>query len=491
MTVALLTSWGGQPAGTLYNSDSTTEAAMVVAKVATSNLAGAVTWVKPGSDPGVNGPGLSAAQAAAVARIDTIGNPAAGAMIVGGGLCIAANSSPLNCTVTDVTRVTPSGKKINGVRMTANAGTNCTIEFAIRPSTLASGRLTTLAYVDASVTGLAPQVTTYVADSAYTNFFTSVFLRDEVGWWHTGPGSPSATASKWSVGAGAPTFGTTSFSKVKFRLDYTAGQTPWVEIFGMWEAADAPKSWLSFTADDGYSSQYSIMAPMLEKYGFTGSFSIIADLIGTGGYMSLANLQDLVARGHECVVHGPIGGAGSLLNYTGSADRYAAVYNDLKFHQDYLKNNGLAKLGSENVYVFPQGQYEFSVGDPTITNALAALGFIGGRGTNSNGVDNKRCLFGSTDRLRNIVGHLWTSAPAEAANITTIVGRINNLAAEKLDGCVMNHKFQAGASADSLTIATADYETIVRAAADNVRAGTQEVVPLSQQVYRGAMVKQV
>ena len=54
MTVALLAKWGDQPPGTLYNSDDTTEAAMVAAKVATTNLAGAVAWAPPGNSPGLD-----------------------------------------------------------------------------------------------------------------------------------------------------------------------------------------------------------------------------------------------------------------------------------------------------------------------------------------------------------------------------------------------------------------------------------------------------
>lgn len=44
MTVALLTQWGPQPPGTLFNSDNATEAAMIAAKVATATLGGAVAW---------------------------------------------------------------------------------------------------------------------------------------------------------------------------------------------------------------------------------------------------------------------------------------------------------------------------------------------------------------------------------------------------------------------------------------------------------------
>lgn len=56
MTIKLLSNWGAQPAGTLYTTDATTEAAMVAAKVATSNLAGGVTWVPPGNSPGLGPP---------------------------------------------------------------------------------------------------------------------------------------------------------------------------------------------------------------------------------------------------------------------------------------------------------------------------------------------------------------------------------------------------------------------------------------------------
>lgn len=66
MTVALLAKWGDQPPGTRYTSDAATEAAMVTAKVATANLAGAVAWVPPGNSPSVGTYEFSAAQAAAV-----------------------------------------------------------------------------------------------------------------------------------------------------------------------------------------------------------------------------------------------------------------------------------------------------------------------------------------------------------------------------------------------------------------------------------------
>lgn len=48
MTVKLLGPWGAQPSGTLYTTDATTEASMIAAKVASSDLAGGVVYVPPG-----------------------------------------------------------------------------------------------------------------------------------------------------------------------------------------------------------------------------------------------------------------------------------------------------------------------------------------------------------------------------------------------------------------------------------------------------------
>lgn len=47
MTVALLSKWGDQPAGTLFTSDAATEAAMIANKQASATLTGAVVWDVP------------------------------------------------------------------------------------------------------------------------------------------------------------------------------------------------------------------------------------------------------------------------------------------------------------------------------------------------------------------------------------------------------------------------------------------------------------
>ena len=409
------------------------------------------------------------------------------------GIRAADALSVVNATVTDVSRVAPDGTLLQGIRVTATgASTNASIDLALRSNTFANGRLSLLAYQDPSALNLTtqPGVAWSLADGVgFANWLTTGPVSWLKGWWGLHPAVPASNSQhKWTTGGGAPAFGSTAFTRVRLRLNYTTTEQPWMEFYEMNYQQDVAKSWVALTIDDGYDTAYTLGAPTLEKYGMRGSFSIIADLIGTAGYMTLPQLQDLVARGHEMVVHGPIGGTGSLANYSGSADKYSAVLADIISHQSYLVNNGLAKKGSERCYIYPQGYYQFSNADQTISNAVAALNMVGGRAAGT-GIQTKRTIRGQGSLLLPIIGHTWTSTPSEAANITAIQASINAAATDKCDVTLMNHKFVTGAAAASLEIQVSNYELILQSIADNISAGTQEQVLFSELLFSTANVR--
>lgn len=60
----------------------------------------------------------------------------------------------------------------------------------------------------------------------------------------------------------------------------------------------------TITFDDGNASDIEHGAPELEKRGLKGAFFVCADRIGQPGYLSAAQLKDLVARGHTVGSHG-------------------------------------------------------------------------------------------------------------------------------------------------------------------------------------------
>lgn len=58
-----------------------------------------------------------------------------------------------------------------------------------------------------------------------------------------------------------------------------------------------------FTFDDGGSSFYNVIAPILEKYKIKGVFFIATSYIGKAGFLSAEQIIDLFKRGHTIGSH--------------------------------------------------------------------------------------------------------------------------------------------------------------------------------------------
>lgn len=64
-----------------------------------------------------------------------------------------------------------------------------------------------------------------------------------------------------------------------------------------------PDKAVMLTFDDGYADNYAVAAPILRKYGFTGTFYIVTDLVGAEGYMNWDQVRDLETMGMEIGSH--------------------------------------------------------------------------------------------------------------------------------------------------------------------------------------------
>lgn len=64
------------------------------------------------------------------------------------------------------------------------------------------------------------------------------------------------------------------------------------------EANGLSKEDIIFTFDDGGVSFYTIIAPILEEYGWLGVFFISTQYVGTEGFMTSSQIEDLHQRGH-------------------------------------------------------------------------------------------------------------------------------------------------------------------------------------------------
>lgn len=410
------------------------------------------------------------------------------------GKPIAANiQSGSGITVSGQSGNTPTIEYVQrdgmmGIKITTVAGFFGEVNFPAFSDTVAGGKLSCL--IEVHDCSSLNAYTFYLGDAGYSNFVTTGM---SVGGIAGGQFNgfhvlcPEATAANarlnasafWVVGGGAPVFGTTNFTNAKLRITPESGKSTSVTVFGAWVGGGGTMGRICITADDGWATQYTDMLPILEKYSLRGSFAIIGDLIGTAGYMTLAQLQDIVARGHECVVHGPIGGGGSLQNYT----NYNDILSDVTFHRDFLVRNGLAKNGSEKIYVYPQGKFALSRGDQTIFQALSAAGFVGGRIADQTlSAKPAGTLFKRQIMVSNVAGHLYDSTD-EPGNISYIVSRIQGAAAAGKNISIVFHKFSSGTPGDVNTIQNSNFELICAAINALENAGTAQNALLSEVVF--------
>ena len=69
-------------------------------------------------------------------------------------------------------------------------------------------------------------------------------------------------------------------------------------IYDYCQSANLPKDSVAFTFDDGGESFHSVIAPILEKYGYKGLFFISTKYIGTNTFLNKDEIRELHARGH-------------------------------------------------------------------------------------------------------------------------------------------------------------------------------------------------
>ena len=114
-----------------------------------------------------------------------------------------------------------------------------------------------------------------------------------------------------------------------------------------------PKKPIAFTFDDGYDDALINAPPILEKYGYTGSFAIITGWPGwqngTNSYASWDQIKQAQDSGMEIVCH-------TQNHFDGSSQKFNAqyIFNNLEGCQQDLKNH----LGqAEPILVYPYGHY--------------------------------------------------------------------------------------------------------------------------------------
>jgi hypothetical protein len=248
---------------------------------------------------------------------------------------------------------------------------------------------------------------------------------------------------------------------------------------------------LCVTIDDGYASAHRIALPVFESYGIPVTLGIIPSLIGTAGFMTKAQLQDAKARGHQIVPHGPDTGVGNLFSRWPTD---AQALADVTSTRDWISANGLDSVdgAASSCYIWPQGQYTRTAGDPTFLGSMLSAGFRVGRSASPAGVGYYMQGASISARLHGrltqaTIGHTYAGATntpddaTETANISTIVSRVGLLSSQRKDAFLMLHDFarRGGAPAGGLYIEMDRLQTICAAIKTGMDAGTLQTVKMS------------
>lgn len=272
----------------------------------------------------------------------------------------------------------------------------------------------------------------------------------------------------------------------KLRVYINNGSTLTFSLRAIRVGAYKKKARIAIIGDDGYISFQKMGVPILEEFGFKSSVAVIYDTVGTSDKATLRQLQSYVAKGNECIPHGPndgTGGTGNLwTTYTTNAQRIA----DINACRDYLLANNLCTMWGARSYIWPQGRYCESTSDYSMLQVMRDNGYTVGRSANTPSVvymhklnalsDDNNALFTTP-----IVGHIWTSAPTEAANIAAINAKIAATAANGGDCALMLHRVVGvDAAAQSTEISTNRLREICNAIKAEVDAGNMEVVLYSE-----------
>jgi peptidoglycan/xylan/chitin deacetylase (PgdA/CDA1 family) len=224
-----------------------------------------------------------------------------------------------------------------------------------------------------NVLGQYPRV--ILGDTGLTNFY----------YWATreNPLQPWALDGEWMritlpFGAAHVTGAPNRASLAAFSIqtfDVSTGPAT-VNFGGLATMSESATQWphgvVSWTADDGFASQFSIAAPYMDRYGQRATSYIITETLWGSGfgaqYFSLAQARELeLMNGWEMGVHSYTG-YNHNVSYTGISDAQALA--DMQAGKFWLLNNGFR---CPETFCYPEGMYNSATLNNCLSNFASSL----------------------------------------------------------------------------------------------------------------------
>ena len=285
---------------------------------------------------------------------------------------------------------------------------------------------------------------------------------------------------------GSPAIGSTMIGFQKLRITPVAGRAATVVVRGIAYDVGAARGSISIISDDGARNWYDRGLPILEQYGIPSALAFIGRTYSANpaDWMGAAEWNDAISRGHEAIVHGCIAEIDNLSNLP-TED---AVYADLMASKNAMIAAGLARNGSEKIYVLPQGVYFHSwtgsSPDLKIRKALQKSGYVAVRHITSAG-DKKFLPW--ADALNGdiyswpIIGHSYSTTD-EAANIAAIKSLIDVAESTRMAVTLMFHLTTTGTPGSGIYISETNLADLMSYAAAKRNAGTLDILRPTEQL---------
>lgn len=251
----------------------------------------------------------------------------------------------------------------------------------------------------------------------------------------------TAPASDFSVTGGMTWAETVNYFHADFKCNgTTGGQARFLGAFRY--GTGRAKVIIEF--DDNFISQYTQAFPYMGMYGLPGTVAVIKDRVGTAGYCTKAQLDDMAGAGWGMVVHG------DFPHNSLTRDQLLA---DVRSNRDYVAQNW--PDGTKH-YVYPAG-----VTATFSKSVLAELGFSTGR-TTINGLQSTH--YGVDDPLC-----LWSLGIAQSTGVAAILARVDAAIAAGTTVRLNGHEIVQTITDATNQMTIADFRTLIDGIAQRVR----------------------
>lgn len=299
------------------------------------------------------------------------------------------------------------------------------------------------------------------------------------GYWHVFSFSRESGAGLVTFNGGATGWSDldsqtiTSVRIVQATIAASVGYPIWV---GQLRCDARARGMVSIVMDGEYISQYTLLKPLVDQYGFKTSLALVFSDIGGTGRMTQDQIDDMYSQGHECVHHTydgtKVGGYANATDWPSSA----VISADIKAGFNYLISqgwtSGLGKI--VNAFSNPFATTTLTARQQLVLAAMRAAGVECSRA--SVGLYTSQMSLGYSGVTPfHLRGAIQITNTDTAASIQTVIDQ----AETNGEWAIITIHRAVDSSPSSLEMTTAEFATWLAYLAARRDAGGVDVQPMA------------